>query len=113
MEIWIEMNMSFDEKFIDLKQALLNYNWKYREKICTKCPPEQQKERECFRVAYSFRMINGKVIQETHCKWLIKARSRKFGNIINKLLNMEMMAKFGRGVYSKQNTKDIEGTPYE
>lgn len=52
-----------------------------------KCPLEQQKKRNCFRVD-NFKTINGKVIQETHCKWLENARYRKLRNHVKAVFNM-------------------------
>ena len=35
----------------------IEYNWKYRKKICSKCPLETQKRLNCYRVD-NFRIID-------------------------------------------------------
>lgn len=60
-----------------IQSALREYNWKYRKKICTKCPVEKQKKLKCIKVN-NFRDS----IQETYCKKMTKARSQKFRKMI-------------------------------
>ena len=66
-----------------LKKEMLEYNWQYRHKICSKCSKEQQKQLQCHKVD---RFVNG--IQETHCKKLIRARTKKFKKKIDSLLEI-------------------------
>lgn len=70
-----------------LKEELESYNWEYRFKICSKCPFEVQKKRGCIQ-GRKFKKIHGKILQETYCDWLIKARTKKFKNKINAFLNL-------------------------
>ena len=84
----------WNEKGQDLKEILLDYNWQYRKKICTKCPLSEQKRRQCFRVD-NYRIIQGEKIQETHCKWMNKARVAKFGDMISSFINVGMNMTFG------------------
>lgn len=55
------------------RQEIIDYNWEYRRKICTRCT--RQEELSCFKVN---NFIGG--IQETHCIKLIKARTSFFKN---------------------------------
>lgn len=57
---------------IKLKKELIEYNWEYRRKICTKCTPQDQDRLHCLKVN---RFVDG--IQETHCKKLVNARTKK------------------------------------
>ena len=75
------------EEGTGLQEELRSYDWHYRLKICSKCSTEQQKLRRCFKVN-SFRTIKGMRIQETHCNWMTKARSRKFRSKILSYIRM-------------------------
>lgn len=57
---------------IRLKEELIKYNWEYRKKICSKCTLEQQAKLHCLKVNH---FVDG--IQETHCKKLVNARTKK------------------------------------
>lgn len=70
-----------------LQDELREYDRNYRLKICSKCSLEQQKQRNCFRTD-DFEIIHGKKIQFTHCKWMDKARVRKFRNQIHAFMNL-------------------------
>ena len=93
-------NELVDNKFHGLKDELLDYDWKYRKKICVKCPLETQKKLQCFRVN-NFK--DG--IQETHCSKMDKARVQKFRGRINNLLDMAHFTMFGKGKYTTDATK--------
>lgn len=71
----------------DLKDALIHYDWQYRKKICIKCPLSEQKRRNCFRVD-NYRFMRGVKVQETHCKWMDKARVRKFHDVMLGLIQL-------------------------
>jgi hypothetical protein len=73
------------EKGKDLSQRILDYNWEYRKKICSKCSSIEQQRRKCFRVN-NFK--DG--IQETHCEWQTRAGTQKFRKEINEVLDEGM-----------------------
>ena len=75
IEVW-------QDKAFRLKSDLIAYNWEYRKKICSKCTPEQQEKYRCHKVN---RFKNG--IQETHCRKLIQARTKKYKKRIEGFLN--------------------------
>ncbi len=64
---------SWHKQGISLKEEMIDFNWEYRNKICSKCPIEMQQKLQCMKFP-NFK--DG--IQETHCKKLIQARTRKF-----------------------------------
>ena len=66
-----------DNAFQVLGDESIEYNWKYRQRICVKCPIETQKKLECHKVD-NYRIVSGVEIQETHCSKLEKARANKF-----------------------------------
>lgn len=70
-------------KGVQLKEEMIVYNWAYRRKICTKCTIENQSKLQCHKVN---NFVNG--IQETHCKKLIRSRTKKFKNKINEFLEI-------------------------
>lgn len=72
---------SWQKKSRELKDEMLDYNWEYRKKVCAKCPIETQIRLNCHKID-NFK--NG--IQETHCKKLIRARTKKFRKKIDGLL---------------------------
>lgn len=92
-----------------LKEELLEYNWQYRAKICTKCPLAEQKRRDCFKVN-NYRMIKGMRIQETHCNWLTKARTAKFRNRIMSFIGIGMHTTFGTPLNQNHN-KQSDDSP--
>lgn len=55
-----------------LEQELINNDWEYRKKNCSKCSKEEQKKLHCLKVN-NFK----EGIQETHCKKLVHARTQK------------------------------------
>ena len=69
----------FDEVCDLLHEKIINYNWEYRKKICSKCPLDTQHKLKCQKIN-NFRIIDNKKIQETHCSKLMKAREQKFKN---------------------------------
>lgn len=82
-------NITLRERIIDwheegehIKKLLLDYDWDYRRKVCTKCPLTTQRKLKCFRVN-NFK--DG--IQETHCKKMDKARTQKYRKTIMKFIN--------------------------
>ena len=66
-----------DNAFQVLGDECIEYSWKYRQKICVKCPHETQKKLECYKVD-NYRIVSGVEVQETHCSKLEKARANKF-----------------------------------
>lgn len=89
-------NITLGERIIDwheegehVKKLLLDYDWKYRKKICTKCPLETQQKLKCFRVN-NFK--DG--IQETHCKKMDRARTQKYRKIMMKFIDWHPLRKF-------------------
>ena len=82
-------NITLRERIIDwheegehIKKLLLDYDWDYRRKVCTKCPLTTQRKLKCFRVN-NFK----DEIQETHCKKMDKARTQKYRKTIMKFIN--------------------------
>ena len=82
-----------------LGEEAIEYNWKYRSKICVKCPLETQKKLNCIRFD-NYRIIKGLEIQESHCKKLENARASKFRNRMKSLLRSTHFNFSGKG-YSK------------
>ena len=64
-----------------IKDEMIRYNWEYRKKICSKCT--DQERLQC-------RKYDNFVddIQETHCRNLISARTKKFENKIEEFLQI-------------------------
>jgi len=56
-----------------LEEKIISYNWEYRKKICMNCNKEKRKKLNCMAFS-SFK--DG--LQETHCRNLIIARTKKF-----------------------------------
>ena len=81
------INTELEEWYKDgerLKQEIIDYNWKYRRKVCSKCPIETQKKLDCFKLG------NFKIgIQETHCSKLIRSRTNYFRKKIQSFFNLE------------------------
>ena len=71
-----------------IKKLLLDYDWKYRKKICTKCPIGAKQKLRCFRVN-NFK--DG--IQETHCKKMDRARTQKYRKTIMNFINFHPLRK--------------------
>ena len=94
-------NELIDNKFHGLKEELLDYDWKYRLKICSKCPLETQKKLQCFKVD-NFKIIDNIQVQETHCSKMDKARVQKFRGRMNNLLNMASFNFYGKGKYTQE-----------
>jgi len=69
------------ERGLSLKEEILDYNWGYRKKICSKCSLEQQEFRGCFKVNNSKNRI-----QETHCESMVRAGTQKFRKKIKAFL---------------------------
>ena len=90
-----------DNAFQVLGDESIEYNWKYRQRICVKCPIETQKKLECHKVD-NYRIVSGVEIQETHCSKLEKARVQKFRGRMNNLLNMASFNFYGKGKYTQE-----------
>ena len=80
---------TFDNRYVDwqeegsyIQKIIRQYNWEYREKICSKCPIEKQQKLNCVKID-NFK--NG--IQETYCSKMTKSRSKKFKKIILKYMD--------------------------
>lgn len=71
-----------------IKKLLLDYDWSYRKKICTKCPIETRQKLRCFRVD-NFK----DEIQETHCKKMDRARTQKYRKTIMNFINFHPLRK--------------------
>ncbi|QUC64406.1 hypothetical protein NsoK4_08250 [Nitrosopumilus sp. K4] len=69
--------LDWQEEGTHIQKLLRDYNWEYRKKICSKCPVSKQKELNCLKID-NFK----EDIQETYCKKMTKARSKKFKKII-------------------------------
>ena len=68
---------------LKLKHEMIEYNWEFRNDVCTECTNELKKKLLCHTVN-NFRGN----IQETHCKKLVKARTKKFEKKIGGFLNL-------------------------
>jgi len=82
----------YDEAWNWLGRRVTEYNWKYRVKVCSKCPLETQQKLGCHKVD-NFRIISGKKIQETHCIKLQKARANRLRNHIKHVVAMNPLLK--------------------
>ena len=65
------------EEGTHIQDLVDRYEWKYRKKICTKCPASKQKELNCLKID-NYR--DG--IQETYCDKMTRARGNKFRKIM-------------------------------
>ncbi len=70
-----------------LEQRLLKYNWDYRKKICVNCNKEKKERLNCLPFN-SFK--DG--LQETHCRNLIQARTKKFKKEIMDVIGSHPLA---------------------
>jgi len=82
MENLQERITDWHEEGEHIKKLLLDYDWEYRKKICTKCPIEIQQKLKCFRVN---NFESG--IQETHCKKMDRARTQKYRKTMMNFIN--------------------------
>lgn len=82
----------WDESWNWLGRITIEYNWKYRQKICLKCPRETQVKLDCYRVN-RFRFINGKWVQETHCSKLRRARANRLRNHVKHVFELYPFSK--------------------
>jgi len=87
-----ERMKDYDEAWQWLTRHVIQYDWNYRKKICTKCPLETQEKLKCFKVN-NFKIIDGVKIQKTYCSKLKKARAKKFKNHIKHVLAMNPFLK--------------------
>lgn len=90
---WKEDNLQgritdWHEEGEHVKKLLLDYDWKYRKKICSKCSAETRKKLRCFKVD-NFK--DG--VQETHCKKMEKARTQKHRKTILNFINFHPLGK--------------------
>lgn len=69
------------EEGFNIQKAFTEYNWEYRNKVCTKCTEEEKVKYQCFKVN---NFVNG--IQETHCRKLVRARTKKLGKKIEEFI---------------------------
>ena len=89
----------FKERIQDQNEAwewltyhVIQYDWEYRKKICTKCELETQEKLKCQKIN-NFKIMDGVKIQKTYCSKLKKARSNKFKNHIKHVFNMNPLLK--------------------
>lgn len=89
----------FEERMQDYNEAwkwltshVIEYDWSYRKKICTKCSLETQEKLKCFK-ADNFKIIDGVKIQKTYCSKLKRARANKFRNHIKHVFAMSPFLK--------------------
>lgn len=82
----------YDESWNWLGRQAIEYNWKYRKMICTKCPLEVQEKLNCYKVD-NYRIIDGLKIQETHCSKLEKARASKLRNHVKHVFALDPFSK--------------------
>jgi len=87
-----ERMQDYDEAWQWLTSHVIQYDWNYRKKICTKCPLETQEKLKCFKVN-NFKIIDGVKIQKTYCSKLKKARAKKFRNHIKHVFAMSPFLK--------------------
>ncbi|MCV0401228.1 MAG: hypothetical protein K5777_04545 [Nitrosopumilus sp.] len=82
MSVIIEKKMDkWHDSGAKLQDALEQYNWEYRKKICVKCPLEVQQKLHCIK---GDRVVEG--IQETYCEKLVRARTKKMEKKIDEFL---------------------------
>jgi len=89
-----------DNRWEQLTFDVINYDWKYRRKICTKCPLEYQKE-HCFKSS-EFRYIDGMLVQKTYCKKQKLARANKFRSSIKSIMRLSLATMTDK-IYKKKN----------
>ncbi len=87
-----ERMQDYDEAWQWLTYHVIQYDWNYRKKICTKCPLETQEKLNCFKVD-NFKIIDGVKIQKTYCSKLKKARAKKFRTHIKHIFAMSPLLK--------------------
>lgn len=87
-----ERIQDYDEAWDWLGKKAIEYDWQYRQQICSKCPIETQKKLDCFKVD-NFKIIDGIEIQETHCSKLEKARANKFRIHVKAVFALDPFAK--------------------
>lgn len=87
-----ERMQDYDEAWQWLTRHVIQYDWNYRKKICTKCSLETQEKLKCFKVN-NFKIIDGVKIQKTYCSKLKKARANKFRNHIKHVFAMNPFLK--------------------
>lgn len=86
-----ERIQDYDESWDWLGRLAIEYNWKYRKKICTKCT--RQEELKCHKID-NFRIIDNVKIQETHCSKLENARANKLRNHVKHVLALNPFSKY-------------------
>lgn len=82
----------YDEAWKWLTYHVIQYDWSYRKKICSKCTLETQEKLKCFKVD-TFKIIDSVKIQKTYCSKLKKARANKFRNHIKHVFTMSPFLK--------------------
>ena len=82
----------YDEAWEWLTYHVIQYDWEYRMKICTKCTLETQEKLKCQKIN-DFRVIDNMKIQKTYCSKMKKARSNKFRNHIKHVFAMNPLLK--------------------
>jgi len=65
-----------------IKKLLLDYDWEYRKKICSKCSLGTRQKLRCLSVD---NFQDG--IQETHCGKMDKARTQKYRKTMMNFIN--------------------------
>lgn len=96
----IKFNL-INNKWHELSEEVLDYNWKYRLKICSKCPLKTQQKLRCYKIN-NFKIIKNIRIQETHCSKMEKARANKFRNKMKILFDITDFNFSGKGKYVKE-----------
>ena len=87
-----EKFQDYDEAWEWLAYHVIQYDWEYRKKICTKCNLKTQEKLKCQKIN-DFKIMDGIKIQKTYCSKLKKARSNKFRNHINHVFDMNPLLK--------------------
>ena len=88
----LERIQDHDEAWEWLTYHIIQYDWDYRKRICTKCTLETQEKLKCQKIN-DFRVVDGIKIQKTYCSKLKKSRSSKFKNHIKHVFTMNPLLK--------------------
>lgn len=88
-----ERIQDYDEVWNWLGHIAIEYNWKYRKKICSVCPLETRQKLHCQKIE-NYRIVDSVKIQETHCSKLEKSRANKLRNHVRHVLALDPFTKY-------------------
>ena len=80
---YVERLQDWQDEGKRLEQAIYEYEWKYRKRICSKCSETQKKQRGCV-ISITGEKKDG--MDKTYCNWLHKAKSQNFRKETNNFL---------------------------